>query len=188
MLFFFFFLSLSLTHTQMHNFHFQFMDTFSHCLSHFPRFFYQLNPHSEDLFPILRNTRFHDQFYIWIVISHKSTTGQHRYNSFEFFICKNKLQQERYILLSPLNKTFTLSTPHNIQPHFPYKTGKFRSHQKILFTLSKITNNWLGEEGAMGCRPFKFIFKNVLFSINCTEQKNTKEIISLRRCQLLTES
>ena len=39
---------------------------------------------------------------------------------------QNKLQQERYILLSPLNKTFTLSAPHNNYPH-PHITGKFRS-------------------------------------------------------------
>ena len=84
-----------------------------------------------------------------------------------------------YISLSPLNKIFTLFTPYNIYPHFLHITEKFRSHQKVSFTLSKITINLLGEEETVGCRPFKFIFKNVLFFINCTEQKNTKKTISL---------
>ena len=53
--------------------------------------------------------------------------------------------------------------------------------------MSKITNNWLEEEGTMSYRPFYFIFKNVLFFIYCTEQ-NTKEIISLRRCYLLIKT
>ena len=35
----------------------------------------------------------------------------------------------------------------------------------------------------MGCHPYYFIFKNVLFFIYCTEQ-NTKEIIWLKRCYL----
>ena len=58
---------------------------------------------------------------------------------------------------------------------------------KILFALSKITNECLGEEGTMGCHPFCFIFKNVLFFIYYTEQ-NTKEIIWLRTCYLLTKT
>ena len=96
--------------------------------------------------------------------------------------CKNKLWQERYILLSSLNQTSSaLHDIYNTPPSL-HITRKFRSHQKILFTLSKITNNWLVEEGTMGCIFFYFIFKNVLFFINCTEQKKTKEIISLTRC------
>ena len=35
--------------------------------------------------------------------------------------------------------------------------------------------------GTIGCRPFYFIFKNVLFFIYCTEQ-TTKGIIWLKRC------
>ena len=38
-------------------------------------------------------------------------------------------------------------------------------HQKILFALSKIINDWLDEEVKMGYRPFHVTFKNVLFHI-----------------------
>ena len=72
-----------------------------------------------------------------------------------------------YFTLTPLSKTFTYSAPHNNYLH---------PHPKILFALSRITNKWLGEEGTISCRPFYFIFKNVLFFIYCTEQ-TTKEII-----------
>ena len=47
---------------------------------------------------------------------------------------------------------------------------------KILFALSKITNECLGEEGTMGCHPFSLMFKNVLFFIYCTGQ-NTKKYL-----------
>ena len=60
-----------------------------------------------------------------------------------------------YFTLTPLSKTFTYSAPHNNYLH---------PHPKILFALSRITNKWLGEEGTISCRPFYFIFKNVLFS------------------------
>ena len=71
---------------------------------------------------------------------------------------------------------------HNnyLYPSNPNVIGKF---SKI--ALSKITSNWLREEGTSG--PFYFIFKNVLFFIYCTEQ-NTKEIIWLRRCYLLIKT
>ena len=41
------------------------------------------NPHSQDLFLILRKTRSHNRFYIKIVTSLKSTTRQHRPNHFK---------------------------------------------------------------------------------------------------------
>ena len=43
-----------------------------------------------------------------------------------------------------------ISTP---SPPHPHIIGKFMSHQIIFFTLSKITNSWLGKEGTMDCRP-----------------------------------
>ena len=59
---------------------------------------------------------------------------------------------------------------HKNYPHtHPYIIGKFWFSEKVLFALSKITNNCLGEKRKMGCRPFYFIFKNVLFLICCTE-------------------
>ena len=70
------------SHTQIHKFRFQLIDTFFHYLSPFSGFSSQSNPHNEDLFLILRNTKFHNQFYIWIVTSLESTTRWHRYNSF----------------------------------------------------------------------------------------------------------
>ena len=70
------------SHTQTHKFRFQLMDTFFHCLSSFLGFYSQSNPHSVDIFLILRNTSFHNRFYIWTVTSLKSTTGQQGHNSF----------------------------------------------------------------------------------------------------------
>ena len=127
------------------------MDTFFHCLRSFSGFSSQSNPHSEDLFLTVRNARFPNLFY-----------------SIHFFCLyvnrKNKLQQERYISLSPLNKTFTLCAPHNNYPHpHPHIIRTFRSNQKILLDLSQSTNNWLGKEGTKGWRLFYSIFKNVLF-------------------------
>ena len=46
---------------------------FFHCLS-LSGFSFISNPHSENVFLILGNTRFHSRFYIWIVASLKSTT------------------------------------------------------------------------------------------------------------------
>ena len=46
---------------------------FYRCLKPFSGFSSQSNPHSKDLFLILRNTRFHNRFYMWIVTSLKST-------------------------------------------------------------------------------------------------------------------
>ena len=63
-----------LSHTQTQIFHFQLMDTFFHCLSHFSGFSFQSDPHSENPPLIFGNTRFHNQFYIWIIISLKTTT------------------------------------------------------------------------------------------------------------------
>ena len=83
---------------------------------------------------------------------------------------KNKLEQERYVSLSPLNKTFTLSA-----------VRKVRSHQKIMLALIRMANNLLGKEKSMDCWPFNFIFKYVPFFKYCTEQ-NTKKNISLKRC------
>ena len=57
-------------------------------------------------------------------------------------------------------KTFALPAYYNNYPH-PYIIGNFRSHQKILYVLSKITTNWLGEEGTMHCYPFCFIFNPI---------------------------
>ena len=66
----------------------------------------------------------------------------------------------------------TTPTPHII--------GKFRSHQKILFALSKIINNCLGEEGAMGYRSYHFVFNNNgRFFIFCTKQNLCTEIMKL---------
>ena len=48
---------------------------FFYCLDHFSEFSSQSNPHSKDLFLILRNTRIHIRFYMWIVTSLKSTIG-----------------------------------------------------------------------------------------------------------------
>ena len=52
------------SHTHTHKFRFQLRDIFLHCLSPFSGFYFQLNPHSENPFLILGNTRFHIQFYI----------------------------------------------------------------------------------------------------------------------------
>ena len=75
-------LSLSLTHTHTHkytNSAFSSWILFSIALALFQDF--TLNQR-EDLFLILRNTRFHNRFYIRIVTSFKSTTRCHRCNSF----------------------------------------------------------------------------------------------------------
>ena len=66
----FFFLS----HTQIHKLHYKLMDTLFHCLIPFSGFSFQSNPHNKGRFLILRNTGFHNQFYIWIVTSLKSST------------------------------------------------------------------------------------------------------------------
>ena len=44
---------------------FQFRDTFFHCFSLFSEFFFQSNPHSEDPFLVLGNSRFHKRFFIY---------------------------------------------------------------------------------------------------------------------------
>ena len=75
-------LIFSPSHTRKHKFCFQLMDTFFHFLNPFSGFSSQSNPHSKNLFLILRNKRFHNRFYMWIVTSLKSTIRQHRYNSF----------------------------------------------------------------------------------------------------------
>ena len=69
----------SLPHTQIHKFCFQLMGAFFHCLNNFSGFSSQSNPHSKELFLILRNTRFHKQFFMWTVTSLKSTIRQHIY-------------------------------------------------------------------------------------------------------------
>ena len=72
--------SLSHTDTKIRKFHIKLMDTFFlHCLSPFSGFSFQSTPRSEDLFLSLRNTRFHNWFYMWILTSLKSTTRYHRY-------------------------------------------------------------------------------------------------------------
>ena len=68
-------LFFSLSHTQMHKFYFKVIVTLFDCFIPFSGFFSQSNSHSEGLFPILRNTRFHNRVCIWIVTSLKSTTG-----------------------------------------------------------------------------------------------------------------
>ena len=130
------------SHTHTHKFHFQLGDTVFHYLSPFSGFSFQSNPHSEDPFLMLGNTRFHNRFYVWIVTFLKSTTRKHGYSSFsKSFIsssvieklqkCRNTLQQVRQIshsvpqtklLLTPL-PIITTSTPHMI--------GEFRSHQNF---------------------------------------------------------
>ena len=67
------FFFLSPTHNT-HKFRCQLRDTFFHCLSPLSEFSFQSNPHRGDPFLILRNTRFHNRYYIWIVTSFKSTT------------------------------------------------------------------------------------------------------------------
>ena len=66
-----FFLSLTHTNTQIplsaHGY-------FFHGLIPTSEFSSQLNPHSEDLFLNHRNSRFHNQFYIWIVTFLKGST------------------------------------------------------------------------------------------------------------------
>ena len=109
------------SHTHTHKFHFQLGDTVFHYLSPFSGFSFQSNPHSEDPFLMLGNTRFHNRFYVWIVISLKSTTRKHGYSSFsKSFISSSIIEKlQKYVTaskidftLSPSNKTFTYSTPH----------------------------------------------------------------------------
>ena len=57
---------------------------------------------------------------------------------------------------------FTTTPPPPPPPPPSNIIEKFRSRQKTLFTSSKIINNWLGEEGAMSCRPFYFIFNPLM--------------------------
>ena len=53
------------SHTPSHKVRFQLRDTFFHCLSLFSEFFFQSNPHSEDPFLVLGNSRFHKRFFIY---------------------------------------------------------------------------------------------------------------------------
>ena len=90
-------LSFSVTHT--HKFGFQLRDTPFHCLNLFSGFSFQSNPHREDPFLILGNTRFHNWFHIWIVTSFKSNTRLHRYNSYcivYFFFCNIRTAKISY--------------------------------------------------------------------------------------------
>ena len=68
-------------------------------------------------------------------------------------------------------------TPALLPP--PVKLKELEPIKKNLFVLSKITNNWLGKKGTIGCLLFPFLFKNVLRFIYCTEQ-NAKCINSLK--------
>ena len=105
--------------------------TFFHCLKPFSEFSSQSNPHSKYLFLILRNTRFHNRFYMaffisiffpWIVTSLKIGQIQ-QFQSKLFIFCSayiktaNISYSKKDILLIPLKKTFTLSRPHNNYPH-----------------------------------------------------------------------
>ena len=99
-----------LSHT--HKFRFQLRDTFFHCLGPFSEFSFLSNPHSQDPFLILGNTRFHNRF-IYGLLLLKSTTGSYRYNSFsKSFISSSIIKElQKYVIarkidftLSPINK------------------------------------------------------------------------------------
>ena len=139
---------LSPTH-DTHKFHFQLRDTFFHWLSPFSEFFFETNPYSKDPFLILGNTRFHSRFYVGILCSLKSTTKQHRYNSFsKSFISfsvmqelqKQVISRKIYSTFSPINKNFTYSAPHNNYLH-PHTIGKFRSQQKLCLLWVRLPIN-----------------------------------------------
>ena len=67
--------SFFLSHTNTrHKFRFQLMNTIFHCLSPISGFSFHSNLHTENLFVILRNTKFHNIFCIWVVNFLKSTT------------------------------------------------------------------------------------------------------------------
>ena len=67
------FIFFPLPYTQIHKFCFHHMDTFFYCLNPFSGFSSQSNPRSKYLFLTLRNARFRNRFYMWIVTSLKST-------------------------------------------------------------------------------------------------------------------
>ena len=168
------------------------MDTFFYSLSPFSGFCSQSNPHSEDPFLIFKNTSFHNR--LGMLLFSKApqdsigTTVSKLFISSSVYIRTAKMTYSKNDLFHLAPRIKLLLCPHSIITiSTSHIIGKFRSHQKILFTLSKITSNWLGEEGTMGCCPNYFIFKNVFFFIYCTEQ-NTKEIISVRRCNLLIKT
>ena len=103
------------------------MHSFFHCLSPFSGFYSQPNPHSDDFFPIPRNTRLHNRFYMRIVTlllpaptqdSIDTTTFKSLISSSVYISIKISYSKKD-ISLSPLNTTFTLSAPHNNYPHPP---------------------------------------------------------------------
>ena len=87
------------------------------------------------------------------------------------------LKIERCVSLGPLNKTFTLSAPHNGYPYTQYKQ-KIQITPKNLVCFEQDYQSIVGEEGTMGYRSFHFIFNNVRLFIFSAEQ-NTKEIMKL---------
>ena len=103
-----------LSHTQKYtNSTFSSWILFFHCLSPSSEISSKLNPHSEDLFLILRSTRFNNRFFIWIVTSLKSTWRYHRCNSLKSFIffAVHKTGKISYSKKDIFNKTFTCPHP-----------------------------------------------------------------------------
>ena len=60
------------------------------------------------------------------------------------------------------NNIKAVNVSHTLTHTHTYTHTHTHTHTHI-HTHTKITNNWLGEERTMGCRPCNFIFKNVLF-------------------------
>ena len=156
-----FFLSYAQTHTES----VQLMGSLSHCLGPFSRFSSQSSPHSDDLFLILRNTGFYNRLCLdcYFFQEHHNIAQMKQFLTRLFFLLfiyknrKSKLQQERYISLSPLNEN--LLCPHSIiSTPAAIQLENLNHTNKILFVLSKKTNNWLEEEGTMGFLPFLFSF------------------------------
>ena len=106
------------------------------------------------------------------------------YSNFKavFFFSHTQIHKFRFQLMDIF---FRLSQPL-FRIFFLIKPTKVASLLQISFTLSRITNTWLGEE-TIGCCSFYVIFESMLFFIRCTEQ-NTKEILWLRRCYLFIKT
>ena len=68
--------------SHIHKFRFQHKDTFFECLSPFSGFSLQSNPHSEDPFLILGNTRFHNRFYNGLLLLSRAPQDSIDINSF----------------------------------------------------------------------------------------------------------
>ena len=105
------------------------------------------------------------------------------YRNFKAVIFFSRTHKYRFQLMDIF---FRLSQPL-FRIFFLIKPTKVASLLQISFTLSRITNKWLGEEETIGCCSFYVIFENMLFFIRCTEQ-NAKEIIWLRRCYLFIKT